>query len=247
MKKRFPIFFVIIFFNILFIILGIITIQREFCTQKYNLFKTKNFLLTKVTPVAFSYERGKPIDRYYIENFLDTNKQYIKGHILEMEDNEYTYVFGSSILSSDILDISKTNKKATIVHDLQDSNGFPSEKFDCYICTQTLQYLYDIKTGFSSAKKMLKKGGVFLVTVPGISQLSYKPGEYYEYWHFTEKTLSNLAKDAGFRKIKVHTYGNALAASAFIQGVAVDDLKDKKILDYNDNFYPVTVTLVAIK
>lgn len=240
MKKKINILHISIFLNILFIIVGIVSINR-------NLFRTSDFMLTKVTPVAKHFQRGEPIDRYYIEKFLDQNKQYIKGHVLELEDAGYTKQFGKDVISSDVLDISKNNKEATMVHDLQDPAGFPSNKFDCFICTQTLQYLYDIKAGFKSAKKMLKDGGVFLVTAPGISQLTYYPGSFYEYWHFTEKTLYNLAKEAGFRKIRVYTYGNAMAATAFLQCVAVEDLKNKKLLDYKDGYYPVTVTLVAIK
>lgn len=211
-----------------------------------NLVKNDQFLLTRIFPFAAQFERGTPIDRYYIEKFLKKNQKYIKGDVLEMENNNYTYKFGKDkVISASFMDL--TNKKATIMHDLQDTKGLPANKFDCYICTQTLPYIYDIKAAFASAKKMLKKDGVFLVTAPGISQLSYKKGEFYEYWHFTDKTFVKLAKEAGFRKIKVSMHGNSLAATALLQGLAVEDLKTPILLDINDPMYPVTVTLVAIK
>lgn len=247
MRIRASLLYALAFVIVLFIISRTTLVSKQQCICKNNLFKTKDLVVTQVPPVAKHYKRGKPVDRYYIEKFLNDNKQYIKGSVLEVKDNDYTLQFGKNITNSDILDLSKSNKIATMVHDLQDTNWFPSDKFDCFICTQTLQYLYDIKAGFKSAKKMLKKGGVFLVTVPCVTQLSYEPGQYYEYWHFTDQTLYNLAKEAGFREIKVYEYGNALAATALLQGIAVEDFKDANLLDVQAEVYPVTVTLVAIK
>lgn len=241
MKKKSIILYFSLFLNFILLIFTAL-----YCyVQNTNLLKTNRFLITGVLPIAVQYERGTPIDRYYIENFLQRNKQYIKGDILEMENTDYTYKFGHDITSSSIMDL--TNKKATLMHNLQDTKGLPENKFDCYICTQTLPYMYDIKAAFASAKKMLKKNGVFLVTATGLAPLSYKRGSFYEYWHFTDQTLLKLAEDAGFRKIEVEFHGNAAAATAFFQGLAQEDLKNKSVLDAKDTRYPVIVTLKAVK
>jgi hypothetical protein len=52
--------------------------------------------LRRVTPLSrdFSYDRGLPIDRYYIERFLAANASDIRGHVLEIADNTYTGRFG---------------------------------------------------------------------------------------------------------------------------------------------------------
>src|SRR4028118_2380642 len=42
----------------------------------------------------FGYDRGGPVDRYYIENFLSKHASSIKGRVLEIGDNEYTMRFG---------------------------------------------------------------------------------------------------------------------------------------------------------
>ncbi len=218
-----------------------------FYYKNVNLIKTDKLIITQPGQVAGHFDRGKPIDRYYIDQFIGQNKKYIKGNVLEMSDDSYAKAFGQNIDKIDILDISPDHERATMIHDLQDTAWFPENKFDCYICIQTLQYLYDIKAGMKSAHKMLKKDGVLLVTAPGIAQLSYEEGLYFEYWHFTEKTLYNLAKDAGFSDIEVHTYGNAFATTAFLQGISLQDVKDRANLDHNDSWYPLIVTLVARK
>ena len=66
----------------------------------------------------FGYDRGGPVDRYYIENFLKSNKHLVTG-TLEIGDNNYSLRFGEArITRSDILHIDNTNKQATIIGDL---------------------------------------------------------------------------------------------------------------------------------
>lgn len=241
MNKKSIILYVSLVLNFVFI--GFIILN--YTPKNTNPLSKKLILARKISPIAGQFQRGYPIDRYYIENFLYENNQYIKGDVLEMEDNIYTYQFGSNVNSASSMDLTKNS--ATIIHDLQDTKGLPENKFDCFICTQTLPYIYNIHAAFASARKMLKKNGVFLVTAPGISKLSHNPGVFDEYWHFTDKTFYNLAKDAGFRNIKVEMHGNSLAATAFLQGLSVEDIGNAAFLDVKDEFFPVTVTLVAVK
>src|SRR5262249_49645488 len=97
--------------------------------------------LRRVTPIArrFGYERGQPIDRHYIEAFLEKNASAIHGHVLEVGDGLYTRRFGGSrVAKSDVLHVTAGNPAATIVGDLSRAEHIPSDWFDCIICTQTL-------------------------------------------------------------------------------------------------------------
>ena len=57
--------------------------------------------------------------------------------------------------------------------------------------------------------------------------------------------LEKIAVFAG--GVEIESYGNALAACAFLQGVAVEDLPDKELLDANDPDYQVVLSIVARK
>src|SRR5918998_1304087 len=53
--------------------------------------------LRRLTPISshFGFDRGRPIDRYYIENFLDCQAKDIKGRVLEIKDNTYSRKYGN--------------------------------------------------------------------------------------------------------------------------------------------------------
>src|SRR4051812_1171501 len=72
--------------------------------------------LRRTTPVsrAFGFERGKPVDRHYIEAFLDTCRDDVKGRVLEVGDANYPPRFGAGrVERADIYD-RRGNADATI-------------------------------------------------------------------------------------------------------------------------------------
>src|SRR5204863_8310480 len=101
--------------------------------------------LRRVTPISdtFGYDRGLPIDRYYIERFLQEHSGTIRGNVLEVGDSTYTTQFGrdEAVERVDILDVREDNPRATIVGDLTEPERFRADAFDCVICTQTLPYI----------------------------------------------------------------------------------------------------------
>jgi hypothetical protein len=131
-----------------------------------------NLRSTDPISASFGLDRGTPIDRIYIEDFLKKNSDSIKGIVLEIADNYYSKKFGSSIEQFEILHATPDNDQATIIGDLTDILTLPENKIDCFICTQTLNFIYNFKDAIAGAKHLLKEGGVVLVTVAGISQIS---------------------------------------------------------------------------
>src|SRR3954463_5560059 len=77
--------------------------------------------LRRVTPISEDYglDRGTPIDRYYIDDFLGRHAADVRGRTLEVNDARYTEQYGGErIESSDILFAGEGNPDATIVADL---------------------------------------------------------------------------------------------------------------------------------
>jgi SAM-dependent methyltransferase len=198
---------------------------------------------------VFGFDRGLPIDRYYIEGFLQAHAADIHGRTLEILDASYTRRFGSDrVTRSDVLHAGPGNPEATLVGDLVTGEGIPSSAFDCLILTQTLQFLPDPAAGLLHAWSALKPGGVLLATFPGISQISrYEAERWGDYWRFTEQSAKLLfAARFGPDNITVRTHGNVLTACAFLHGLATSELT-KAELDYHDEEYPLLISVRAVK
>lgn len=207
--------------------------------------------LRSVTPLslAFGADRGRPIDRHYIEGFLARHAADVRGRVLEFEADLYTRRFGADrVTGNDVLHAATGNPRATIVADIQRREALPVASFDCIICTQVLMYIYDTRAALHTLQRALTPGGVLLATFPGISQLSRRDmDEYGEFWRFTSLSAARLFGEAfGVNNVQVEPYGNVLAATAFLHGVTVQELTPEE-LDYRDPDYEVTVAVRAAK
>jgi SAM-dependent methyltransferase len=197
----------------------------------------------------FGYDRGVPLDRYYIEHFLDGEMTAIRGRVLEVGDNRYTGRFGGDrVTRSDVLHVEPGHPATTIVGNLQFAPQLESASFDCIICTQTLQFIFDTTAAIQTIDRLLKPGGTALVTTPGISPIVREDQQRFgEYWRFTSQSLRRLFEERfAPANVKVDTYGNVLVAAAFLYGLAVEDLRPEE-LSFHDPDYEVTIALRATK
>ncbi len=199
---------------------------------------------TKPLSEHWGTERGTPVDRYYIARFLQRYRADIHGRVLEVKDSGYTDRFGNDITGRDVLDIDPANRAATILADLACADEIPSESFDCFILTQTLQYIYELGSALRHAWRILRPGGVLLVTVPGLSRLA---PPLVDYWHFTPGGCARLlAEIFGPGAVSVYSYGNVLAATAVLTGMAAEELRARELLA-RDVRYPVIIAARAVK
>jgi SAM-dependent methyltransferase len=208
----------------------------------------------RATPVSrnFGFERGQPIDRYYIDQFMQRHAiGVIRGRVLEVGEPMYVdqYAERDHLERIEILDVSPENPLATVVADLSDAPELESESFDCVICTQTLLLIYEVDAAVRTLHRILKPGGAVLVTLPGISQICHPPGavQWEDYWRFTNLSARRLFEavfDQG--EVVVETYGNVFAATAFLYGLAVQDVRRSR-LNVRDPDYQVLIAIKAVK
>ncbi|ANE49633.1 glycosyltransferase [Flavisolibacter tropicus] len=211
--------------------------------------KVKKGDFNRVSPLSeeFGYDRGGPIDRYYIEKFLLHNAFAIKGRVLEIGDNFYTTKYGGTyVQKSDVLNIYET-PLATIVADLSDAHQLPNNAFDCIILTQTLQFIYDYKKAIETCYRILKPGGLLLLTVPGISNIDHDEWKDFWLWSFTSKSVERILLECfSPDAINVQTHGNVLSATSFLYGMGVIELTNHQ-LNYTDPHYQLVITATAKK
>ncbi len=209
--------------------------------------------LRRTTPVdaGFGGGRGKPIDRHYIERFLADHAADVHGSVLEVAEDHYTRRFGGSRVQRSETLHADANANATRSADLADAASaaaLPGDFYDCFICTQTLQYIYRPEAAAATIHRILRPGGVLLLTAPGISQISpYDRERWGEYWRFTVQSMQRLLASAfDPALLQVQAHGNVLSAIGFLHGLACGDLRDAE-LDVFDDRYPLVITARAQK
>ena len=189
--------------------------------------------LRRLEPVSrvFGYDRGSPIDRYYIEAFLSRWDRDIAGRTLEIGDDAYTRRFGGGRATHrDVLHVHEGNPAATIVGDLVSAPQIPDETFDCLVLTQTLHLIYDLDAALRTIHRVLRPGGVVLATFPGISQLSGDEWSATWSWGLSCRLAEEIfGRHFERSNVAVLGYGNSLAAACFLHGVAADELSREQL------------------
>jgi SAM-dependent methyltransferase len=207
--------------------------------------------LRRVTPISADYglDRGSPIDRYYIDDFLTHNAADIRGRVMEINDARYTGQYGGDrVERSDILFAGEGNPDATIVADLVRAPQIPDGSFDCAILTQTLMYIYDVDAAIATLHRTLAPGGVVLASVPGVSKITGPEDAIWgDWWRFTSRSIRRLFEESfGEGAVTVEAYGNVLTAAAQLYGLAAEDLTRQE-LDHRDPSYEVLLCVRAEK
>ena len=197
--------------------------------------------LRRLAPISddWGFDRGLPIDRHYIEAFLEVEEQRIRGRVLEVDTNDYTLRFGGGqVEHSDVLHLSDPLPGVTLIGDLATGEGIPESAFDCVIVTQTLQLIYDVQGAARTLHRILRPGGTALVTFPGLSRLTAaEDGSWGSYWALTRHSASRLFGEAfPGGEVEVRSAGNVLTATAFLQGLAAGELTQGELAHHDPDF-----------
>ena len=199
---------------------------------------------------TFGFDRGKPIDRWYIERFLAARAADVRGRVLEVAESTYTQWYGGDdVASSDVLHRTGDGvPEVSVVGDLTTGEGLPAAAYDCFICTQTLPFIYDLPAAVRGIRAVLAPGGVALVTLPALSPTSREDRrDWGDWWRFTSMSAERLFADAfGLGAVAVQAHGNVLTAAAFLYGHAAEELTEAE-LAHADPDYELLVTVRATR
>jgi SAM-dependent methyltransferase len=178
---------------------------------------------------------------------LSQRSRDITGRVLEVGDDTYTRQFGDGVVDSEVLHLLSGSTRASVVADLTAADNIPDDSYDCLILTQTLHLIYDVRAAVRTIERVLRPGGVLLATFPGITPISADAWSAYWCWAFTPLSATRLFHEV-FKPadVTVEAFGNVLAATAFLQGLAAEELTTDE-LEVRDARYPVLVALRAVK
>jgi hypothetical protein len=106
--------------------------------------------------------------------------------------------------------------------------------------------IYEVEAAIGTLHRMLAPGGTALVTFPGISQTCRPERDLWgDYWRFTSMSARRLFESAFAPEgVRVEAYGNVLAATAFLFGLATEELRVEE-LEPRDPDYEMLIAVRA--
>ena len=228
----------------------VVATQRRFGLQWPRVGHVDFGNLRRVSPVSpvFALDRGFPIERYYIEQFLARHSADIRGRALEFGDTCYIDKFGGSAVTEREVFSYVPAPDATIVGDLAGDAPLPEGRFDVIVCTQTIQMIYDIRRAVRRLASMLRPGGVLLLTTHGISKVGRHLDRdgWGEYWHLTRQAAHSLFTETFPGPFTIESQGNVLSATAALHGLAAEELTPEE-LNYSDRDFDVIIGVRAVR
>jgi len=181
--------------------------------------------------------RGTPVDRVYIESFLERQATDVAGRCLEVMNRDYTERFGHEAVElSDVLDLDTTNELATVIADLGVPESLPESRYDCFIFTQTLHLVPDMRIALANCWRALRPGGVLLVTVPTLGVHVTAEGFEHDRWRVTPSGMRWMLGELHGAESEVTAYGNVLACAALLYGISAEEMSRRDLEDHDEEF-----------
>ena len=219
--------------------------------QIYQLFKrltikqSKNYSKIKRVSKKFGFDRGLPIDRFYIDKYLDKNlskSTYQNG--LEVGGVQYLEKFKvakkTALLHPEYL-ISEGHGDQALVVDLNKKfKNIGDEKFDLIIATNVLNFVEEPHLALNTFQELLVPGGLLIISVSASMPISeFDKNRWGDFWRFSLQGLRLILGKTDM-DFEIEYRGNFRATIAFLCGMATEECPEIDLLDLDDEF-PITI------
>jgi SAM-dependent methyltransferase len=119
---------------------------------------------------------------------------------------------------------------------------------DCFICVQTLNFVYNVENAISEIYRILSPGGTALVTVANLSPISiYDLDRWGDYWRMTSLGIKKLFNETfGETNVELQIFGNYSATVMFLAGYSLEEV-DLETLAKRDKDFEMIIGIRANK
>jgi SAM-dependent methyltransferase len=196
--------------------------------------------LRRASPFSdrYGFDRGTPVDRYYLDRYFAGHATDIRGRVLEVKEPAYTDRFGQGVTQVDIVDIDPRNPRVTILADLAEPGSLPAATWDCVVVPQTLHFVDDPAAAIANLWQAVRPGGVLLVTAPTVARQDRSLGDI-DRWRFLPAGLALLLEHGcPGGTVTMASYGSLVSNMGFLLGLAAEELGETD-LDRTDERHPL--------
>ena len=180
----------------------------------------QNWRPTKIIRIGDKYKPrldSKTIQSYFIcnaqvDHYVRYIRKYSKGRLLDCGCGNVPYYeiyqnLVEEVICTDWKNSMHENKFVDVYSDLNEHLEFEDLSFDTIILTDVLEHIYKPLNLIAEINRVLKPGGRIIVAVPFFYWIHEQP---YDYFRYTEYSLSKMFEDSGFKIIEIEPYGGYL-------------------------------------
>ncbi len=133
-------------------------------------------------------------------------QQHARGALLDIGcgNQPYRPFVEANLTRYDGVDAFNSSPVVNFRLDAEDLQGIPAESYDTAILIEVLEHLPHPWLALAEAWRVLKPGGVVVISVPHLSRLHDLPHDYYR---FTSPGLIRLMAEAGFSNVEITPKG----------------------------------------
>jgi len=190
----------------------------------------------------FGVERGTPVGRYYVEQFIQSNCNDVQGDFLEFGATARYKKYFNNYDTYDTISV-LNEQGITYIADIHNIDELPDKKFDCIVCTQVFEHLKNPESAAKSLYFLLKEDGILLFTAPFINNVHGCPNDYRR---FTLDGCRLILEGAGFVIDQIDFGGNCMVSTGSLLGMVVEDFTAQD-LDLKDSVYPYNILIRAVR
>jgi SAM-dependent methyltransferase len=132
--------------------------------------------------------------------------QYARGKLIDLGCGVMPFrsILPDWIERYHALDIFPRAAGLTLIGDIQHLGMIPSAFYDSALCLEVLEHVPDPWQACREICRILKPGGVLILSVPHLSRLHDLPHDYYRYTHVG---LTHMLRSAGLELVVIKTKG----------------------------------------
>lgn len=221
-------------------------VEKRIAKHYTTLSRSDNFLNMEMNPANMDLY----IVRTSIKKVIDNSLNLLEGTLLDLGCGEMPYkhyILSNSKVEKYIgLDIENPTYQKNTKPDLfWDGNKIPLENdsVDCVLATEFFEHVPYPEKILAEVKRVLKPGGLLLLTVPFIWPLHTMPYDEYRYTPFS---LERILKNSGFDDINIKALGGWNASFAQVMGLWIRRSPMTKEVrnSYTEAFFPFYKSLI---